>query len=124
MVDCRGVYDAWARSSSSCLGLKDKESGLAALALKRSLARVRHDDTLVSFRGTAGRCCNKRLCTQHVLFANCSFAVVFWWKLIHDPKIESSRNRAKRGIDILEQPDEDEFAASVPRDPKSVTLFT
>ena len=27
VVDCRGVYDALARSSSSCLGLKDKKSG-------------------------------------------------------------------------------------------------
>ena len=27
-VDCRGVCDALARSSSSCLGLKDKKSGL------------------------------------------------------------------------------------------------
>ena len=46
------------------------------------------------------------------------------WKLIHDPKFESSRNRAKRGLDILEEPDEDEFAADVPRDPKNVTLIT
>ena len=36
MVDCRGVYDALARSSSSCLGLKDK-SGLEAPALKQCL---------------------------------------------------------------------------------------
>ena len=34
VVDCRGLYDALARSSSSCLGLKDKKSGLEALALK------------------------------------------------------------------------------------------
>ena len=34
--DCRGVYDAFARSSSSCLGLKDKKSGLEVLALKQS----------------------------------------------------------------------------------------
>ena len=33
-VDCRGLHDALARSSSSCLGLKDKISGLEALALK------------------------------------------------------------------------------------------
>ena len=45
----------------------------------------------------------------------------FWWKLIHDPKFESSRNRAKRGLDIMAEPDEVEFAADVPRDPKSVT---
>ena len=37
VVDCRGVYDAFARFSSSCLGLKDKKSGLEALALKQSL---------------------------------------------------------------------------------------
>ena len=37
MVDCRGVYVALARSSSTCLGLKDKKSGLEALALKQSL---------------------------------------------------------------------------------------
>ena len=48
----------------------------------------------------------------------------FWWKLTHDPKCESSRNRAKRGLDILEEPDEDEFAAAVPRVPKNVTLIT
>ena len=37
VVDCRGVYDALARSSSFCLGLKDKKSGLEALALRQSL---------------------------------------------------------------------------------------
>ena len=37
VVDCHGVYDALARSSSCCLGLKDKKSGLVALALIPSL---------------------------------------------------------------------------------------
>ena len=37
VVDCRGVYDALARSSSSCLGLEAKKSGLEALALKQVL---------------------------------------------------------------------------------------
>ena len=37
VVDCRGVYDVLALSSSSCLGLLDKTSGLEALALKHSL---------------------------------------------------------------------------------------
>ena len=44
--------------------------------------------------------------------------------MIHDPKFESSRNRAKRGLDISEEPDENEFADDVPRDPKSVMLIT
>ena len=47
----------------------------------------------------------------------------FRWKLKHDPKFESSRNRAKRGIDTLDGP-EDQFADDVPRDPKSITLIT
>ena len=34
-------YDALARSESSCLRLKDKQSGLKALALKRSLVEAR-----------------------------------------------------------------------------------
>ena len=38
-MDCRGVHDALARPSSSCLGLKHKRSGLEALALKQSLVQ-------------------------------------------------------------------------------------
>ena len=41
VTDCRGVYDALARSSSSCLGLKDKKSGLEALTIKQSLVNLR-----------------------------------------------------------------------------------
>ena len=48
----------------------------------------------------------------------------FRWKLKHDPKFESSRNRAKRGIDTLDEPEDNQFADDVPRDPKSVTLIT
>ena len=51
-------------------------------------------DTLVSFPGTGVRCCNK---------------------------FESSRHRAERGLDILEEPDEDEFPANVLKYPKNVT---
>ena len=47
VVDCRGISDDLARSSSSCLGLKDKKSSLEALALIQSLV-ARHDDTLWS----------------------------------------------------------------------------
>ena len=36
-LDCRGVYDALARSASSALGLKDKKSALEAMALRESL---------------------------------------------------------------------------------------
>ena len=39
VLDCRGVYDALARSASARLGLADKKSGLEALALKQSLQK-------------------------------------------------------------------------------------
>ena len=41
VTDCSGVYDALARSSSSCLCLKDKKSGLEVLAIKRSLINLK-----------------------------------------------------------------------------------
>ena len=123
VVDCRGVYDAMARSSSSCLGLKDKESGLKALALTQSLIEC----------GTMIRWCHSAAQLGDVVTKDSDTARAPWelcvrrsfrWKLIHDPKVESSQHRAKRGLDILEEPDEDEFAADMPRNPKSVTLIT
>ena len=40
VLDSRGAYDALERSGSSCLGLKDRRSGLEALALKRSTVKT------------------------------------------------------------------------------------
>ena len=123
MVDCRGVYDALARSSSSCFGWKDKKFGLEAHALKQSLVEC----------GTMTRWCHSAAQLGDALTKDSETARAPWelfvrrgfrWKLIHDPKSESLRNRAKRGLDILEETDEDEFAADVPRDPKNVTLIT
>ena len=123
VVDCRGVYDALARSSSSCLGLKDKRTGLEALALKHSLVEC----------GLMIRWCHSAAQLGDVATKDSDAARAPWelfvrrgfrWKLTHDPTFESSRNRAKRGLDILEEPDENELADDVPRDPKSVTLIT
>ena len=118
VVDCRGVYDTLARPSSSCLGLKDK-----ALALTQSLVEC----------GTIIRWCHSAAQLGDVVTKDSDAARAPWklfvrrgfrWKLIHDPKFESSRNRAKRGIDTLDEPDDNEFADDVPRDPKSVMLIT
>ena len=78
--------------------------------------------TMVSFCATAGWCCDNRL------WCNVMLGTVrrrgFRWKLVHDPKFESSRNRARRWIDTLDDPDDNECADDVRRDPKSVTLIT
>ena len=121
VMDCRGVYDALARSSSSCLGLKDKKSGLEAHALKHSLVEC----------GRAMRWCHSAAQLCGVVTKDYDAARALWelfvrrgfrWKLIHDPKFESSRNRPKRGLDTLDEPDENEFADDSPRDP-TIQLF-
>ena len=123
VVDCRGVYDALAGSSSSCLGLKDKKSGLEALALKQRLVEC---GTMVRWYHSAAQLGD--VVTKDSDAARAPWELFvrrgFRWKLTHDPKFESSRNRAKRGLDILEEPDDNEFADDVPRYPKSVTLIT
>ena len=109
VVDCRGVYDVLARSSSSCLDLKEKQSGLEALALKQSLVEC----------GTMIRWCHSAAQLGDVATKDSDtsrapwelFVVVFGGKLIHDPKFKSSRNRAKRGLDMLAEPDGNVFAA-------------
>ena len=109
VVECRGVYDALARSSSSCLGLKGNSSGLEALALKQGLVEC----------GTTKRWCHSAAQLGDVVTQDSDAARAPWelfvrrgfrWKLIHDPKFEPSRNRAKRGIDTLDEPDDNEFA--------------
>ena len=82
VVDCRGVYEALARSSSSCLGLKDKKSGLEALALKQSLVEC----------GTTIRWCHSVAQLGDVVTKDSDAARAplelfvrrgFRWKLIH-----------------------------------------
>ena len=119
VVDCRGVYDALARSSSSCLGPKDKKSGLEALALVECGTLIRWCHSAAQLGDVATKDSDAARAPWELFVRRC-----LRWKLIHDPKCESSRNRAKRGLDILEEPDENEFADDVPRDPKSVTLIT
>ena len=114
---------ALARSSSSCLGLKDKKSGLEALALKQSLVEC---GTMIRWWHSAAQLGDVVTKDSDVARAPGELFVRrgFRWKLMHDPKFESSRNRAKRGIDTLDEPDDNEFADDVPRYPKSVTLIT
>ena len=101
VLDCRGVYDALARSASSYLGLKDKKSGLEALAFKPSLHMC----------GTALRWIHSAAQLGDMMTKDSDVARGPWsllvqrghrWKLVHDPTFESARKRAKRGADVLE----------------------
>ena len=120
VVDCRGVCDAFARSSSSCFGLEHKKSGLEALAIKQSPFAC---NTMI-------RWCHPASQLGDVVTKDSDTARAPWelfvrrgfrWKLIHCPTFESSRNCAERGLDILADPDDEEFAADIPRAPKRVS---
>ena len=98
--------------------------GLEALALKqRCLVEC---GTMIRWRHSAAQ-------LGDVVTKDFGIARVLWelfvrrgfrWQLIHDPNFESSRNSAKRGLDIFADPDDDEFAADIQRYPKCFTLFT
>ena len=101
VTDCRGVYDALARSSSSCLGLKDKKSGLEALAIKQSLIILKT---------------SLRWCHSFAQLADCmtkddskpreSFELFqkrrYRWKLLTDPTFTATKKRVKLGLDVLD----------------------
>ena len=111
VVDCHGVYGALARSCWE------------ALALKQSLVEC---GTIIRWWHSAAQLGDVVTKDSDAVRAPWELFVRrgFRWKLIHDPKFESLRNRAKRGIDTLDEPDDNEFANDVPRDPKSVTSIT
>ena len=101
VTDCRGVYDALARSSSSCLGLKNKKSGLEALAIKQNLINLK-----TSFRW----------CHSFAQLADCmtkgdaksreSFELFqkrrYRWELITDPTFMAAKKRTKLSLDVLD----------------------
>ena len=66
--------------------------------------------------------------TKRLRCSTCTSGTVrsswFSLEIEHDPKMESLRKGAKRGIDTLDEPQDNQFTDDVPRDPKSVTLIT
>ena len=123
VTDCRGVYDALARSASSCLGLKDKKSGLEALAIRQSLINLK--TTL-------------RWCHSFAQLADCmtkddlksreSFELFqrrkYNWKLVSDPTFTAAKKRAKMGLDVLDYvpTEEVETEVTVPADHRPFNL--
>ena len=102
IIDCRGVYDALARSESSCLGLQGKRSAIEALALKRSMARTKS-----SLRWCHSAAQLGDFLTKPALRAAAPFEQLvqkgYHWRLLYDPEFTSARKRASQGLHPLEQ---------------------
>ena len=86
VVAWRRGYDALARSSSSCAGLKDKKSGLEALALQQSIVE---SGTMVRWSHSAAQLGDVVTKDSYVARAPWELFVRrgFRWKLIDDPKV-------------------------------------
>jgi len=123
VTDCRGVYDALARSASTCLGMKDKKSGLEALAVKQSLENL----------GTALRWCHSfaqlaDCMTKNDSKSRESFELFqgrgYTWKLVNDPSFTAAKKRTKLGLDVLDYVpvNEEDTEMTVPADPRALSL--
>ena len=122
VLDCRGVYDALARSESSCLGLKDKKSGLEALALKQNLVQLK----------TGLRWCHSLAQLADCMTKNddksrASFELLqrrnYKWKIVADPSFMAAKKRTQRGLDVLEYvPEELDETEDVWRDSRHIAL--
>ena len=105
VMDCRGVYDALMKSESSCLGMKDKRSGLEALALKRSMMA-----TNTSLRWCHSEAQIADCLTKGSEQAQRPFELLkqrgFRWKLVYDPDFIAAKKRTKEGLNILDDPND------------------
>jgi hypothetical protein len=104
ILDCKALWDGLARSESSALGMKDKRVAIEALALKRTLEAT---DTQLSWVHSLAQwadCMTKDSPTGRDVFLK--FAKTGIWRLVYDPKFESARKRAAKGLEILAAPPE------------------
>ena len=101
VLDCRGVYDALAKSESSCLGMRDKRSAIEALALKRSMASTESGLRWCHSAAQLADCLTKgaekaREPMQLLIQRK------YRWKLVYDENFTSAKNREKLGLHVLD----------------------
>ena len=101
VVDCRGVYDVVARSSFSCLGLNENNLAWKRLLSKKILLNVARWYVRVILLLQSWVTLRRKTLMKHAAPWELLVRRGFRWKLIHDHKLESSPNRAKRGLDIF-----------------------
>ena len=103
VMDCRGVFDSLSKSESSCLGMKERRTGIEALAIKRSLLAT----------GTSLRWCHSGAQLADCLTkgseeAQKSMELLkrrnYTWKLVYDPEFVAAKKR--KGLDALADPDD------------------
>ena len=103
IMDCRGVFDSLSKSESSCLGMKERRTGIEALAIKRSLIST----------GTSLRWCHSGTQLADCLTKGSEEAQKsmdllkrrgFTWKIVYDPDFVAAKKR--KNLDTLADPDD------------------
>ena len=86
--------------------MRDKRVAIEALALKRGLASSSTELRWVDSLAQLADCMTKDGEQGRAIYLR--FARTARWRLIYDPKFESSRKRAAKGLEILAQPPADD----------------
>ena len=110
-----------ARSASSCLGLKDKKSGLETLAIKQSLLNL---GTALRWRHSFAQladCMTKNDSKSREpleLFQGRKYR----WKMVTDPSFTAAKKGAELGLDVLDSvpTEEIETEMTIPADPRAL----
>ena len=109
ITDSKGLYDSLVRSTSSCLGMNDRRSAIAALALKQCLAETNttvrwvHSEAMVVDAMTKAGSGKARETTL-------DFATRDMWRLVHDETFTAAKHRAKDLDRLADNPKVEPFS--------------
>ena len=109
ITDSKGLYDSLVRSASSSLGMNDRRTAIAALALKQCLAETNttvrwvHSEAMVVDAMTKAGSGKARETTL-------DFATRDMWRLVHDETFTAAKRRAKDLDRLADNPKVEPFA--------------
>ena len=101
VTDCKGLYDALARSVSAGLGADDRRSAIEALGLQQSMEEGATELRWVHSEAMPADGLTKGSCAARSVLAD--FLTRGYWRLVQDPSFTSAKKRRLQGReDILD----------------------
>ena len=101
VTDCKGLYDALARSVSAGLGADDRRSAIEALGLQQSMEEGATELRWVHSEAMPADGLTKGSSAARSVLAD--FLTRGYWRLVQDPSFTSAKKRRQQGReDILD----------------------
>ena len=121
VLDARDLYDAVAKNESAACGMRDRRSGIEALALKQALSCGNATLRWVHSQAQLGDALTKSSAglVGHML----RFFSTGQWHLVDDPMFTSARKRAAAGLDVLDKVESTDLGKESETTPVLWTLF-